>query len=55
MGPITAYVDPSPRPSLLRRIATALAVFSPRTWCSLTGSPLPELREVGHEWRLGRR
>jgi hypothetical protein len=55
MGPITAFVDPSPRhkPSLLRRFAAALGVLSPRHWCSLTGSPLPELREVGHEWRLG--
>jgi hypothetical protein len=54
MGPITAFMDPSPRhkPSLLRRVAAALGVLSPRTWCSLTGSPLPELREVGKEWRL---
>jgi len=51
---ITLTVEPSPRnrPRLLRRIAAAFAVFSPRSWCSLAGSPLPELREVGKEWRL---
>jgi hypothetical protein len=54
MGPITTFVDPSPRhkPSLLRRVAATLGVLSPRHWCSLAGSPLPELREVGKEWRL---
>jgi hypothetical protein len=43
--------SPPKRPTLLRRIASAFAILSPRTWCSLAGSPLPELREVGHEWR----
>ena len=53
MGPISGFVDPSPphRPSILRRIAAAFALFSPRGWCSLCDSPLPELREVGHEWQ----
>jgi hypothetical protein len=52
MGPISAFVDPShtPKPSLLRRLAAALGVLSPRPWCSLVDSPLPELREVGNEW-----
>jgi len=47
------YVQATPpsRPTLLRRIAAAFGVFSPRNWCSLADSPLPELREVGHEWR----
>ena len=54
MGPITAFVDPSPspKPSLLRRVTAALGILSPRQWCSLSASPLPELREVGQEWRL---
>ena len=56
MGPISGFVDPSPRhrPGLLRRIAAAFTVLSPRHWCSLSDSPLPELREVGQEWRLTR-
>jgi len=35
----------------LRLLAAALAALSPRMWCSLCHSPMPELREVGHEWR----
>ena len=51
--PDTSYVQPAPlkRPTLLRRIAAAFAILSPRPLCSLIDSPLPELREVGHEWR----
>ena len=51
--PDMSYVQPAPlkRPTLLRRIAAALAILSPRPLCSLIDSPLPELREVGHEWR----
>ena len=51
--PDMSYVQPAPlkRPTLLRRIAAALAILSPRPLCSLVDSPLPELREVGHEWR----
>jgi hypothetical protein len=44
-------LDPLKRPSLLRRIASAFSILSPRMLCSLVDSPLPELREVGHEWR----
>jgi hypothetical protein len=44
-------LHPLKRPSLLRRIASAFSILSPRTLCSLVDSPLPELREVGHEWR----
>jgi hypothetical protein len=43
--------SPMKRPTLLRRIAAAFAVLSPRPLYSLVDSPLPELREVGHEWR----
>jgi hypothetical protein len=54
---ITALVEPSPpsNRSLLRRIAAAFAVFSPRHWCSLAHSPMPELREVEREWRVSAR
>ena len=47
-----SYVQPSPlkRPNILRRIASAFAILSPRPLCTLIDSPLPELREVGHEW-----
>ena len=31
------------RPTLLRRIAAALTILSPRPLCSLVDSPLPEL------------
>jgi hypothetical protein len=53
MGPISGFVDPSsprPKPSMWRRFAAALGILSPRAWCSLVDSPLPELREVGQEW-----
>ena len=52
--PDMSYVQPAPlkRPTLLRRIASALAILSPRPLCTLVDSPLPELREVGAEWRL---
>ena len=43
--------SPAKKQTLLRRLASGLAVLSPRAWCSLVVSPLPELREVGHEWR----
>jgi hypothetical protein len=42
---------PFKRPTLLRRIAAAFAILSPRPMFSLVDSPLPELREVGREWR----
>ena len=47
-------MDASPlkKRTLLRRIAAVFAILSPRALCSLDDSPLPELREVGHEWRL---
>jgi hypothetical protein len=38
-------------PTVLRRIAAALSVLSLRPLYSLVDSPLPELREVGQEWR----
>jgi hypothetical protein len=47
----TPLKTPLQGPTLLRRIFAALAVLSPRPLCSLVDSPLPELREVGHEWR----
>ena len=45
-------MEPTPlkRPTLLRRIAATLTILSPRSLCSLVDSPMPELREVGHEW-----
>ena len=41
---------PPKKPGALRVLAVALATL-PRMWCSLRHSPMPELREVGHEWR----
>ena len=51
--PDMPYVQPAPlkRPTLLRLIAATFSLLSPRTLCSLVDSPLPELREVGAEWR----
>jgi hypothetical protein len=48
--PPASLENPAP-PTLLRRIAAAFAVLSLRPLCSLVDSPLPELREVGNEWR----
>jgi hypothetical protein len=45
------HSTPLKRPTLLRRIAAAFSILSPRPLYSLVDSPLPELREVGHEWR----
>ena len=43
---------PTPR-GFLGRIAAALAALTRYAGCSLRHNPLPEIREVGHEWRLG--
>jgi hypothetical protein len=37
----------------LGRIAAAFAALARHTGCTLRHSPLPEVREVGDEWRLG--
>jgi hypothetical protein len=37
----------------LGRIAAAIAALARHTGCTLRHSPLPEVREVGDEWRLG--
>ena len=43
-----------PTPSgFLGRIAAALAALTRYTGCTLQHHPLPEIREVGHEWRAG--
>jgi hypothetical protein len=46
-----APLKPPAEPTVLRRIAAALAILSLRPLYSLVDSPLPELREVGQEWR----
>jgi hypothetical protein len=41
----------SPTGGLLRRIASAFASFARYAGGSLVNHPLPEVREVGNEWR----
>jgi hypothetical protein len=43
--------DLSPTPGLLARIASAFAAFARYAGGSLHDHPLPEVREVGAEWR----
>jgi hypothetical protein len=45
------HASPLKRPTLLRRIAGAFSILNLRPLYSLVDSHLPELREVGHEWR----
>jgi len=45
------HATPLKRPTLLRRIAGAFSILNLRPLYSLVDSHLPELREVGHEWR----
>jgi len=43
----------SPTPSgFLDRVATAFAVLARYAGCSFVHHPLPEVREVGNEWRV---
>ena len=39
------------RSGFLGRIAAALAALTRYTGCTLEHNPLPEIREVGQEWR----
>jgi hypothetical protein len=41
----------SPTGGLLRRIASAFASFARYAGGSLVNHPLPEVREIGNEWR----
>ena len=41
---------PTPR-RFLARIAAALTAITRYAGCTLQHHPLPEVREVGHEWR----
>ncbi len=53
MGLDTRSMDqglPTPR-GFLGRIGAALAAFTRYTGCTLRHNPLPEIREVGAEWR----
>jgi hypothetical protein len=39
------------RSGFLGRIAAALSALTRYAGCTLQHNPLPEIREVGHEWR----
>ena len=39
------------RRSFLGALATGLRALATKTGCTLSRHPMPELREVGHEWR----
>ena len=43
--------DKQKRRKISKKVGAALAGLARRTGCSLQQHPMPELREVGHEWR----
>jgi hypothetical protein len=45
------FTDSAAARGFWRSVGAAIAALARRTGCSIEQSPLPEIREVGREWR----